>query len=62
MTVPKQSSLVSEVDGNNQISDLKDQVLKLKGLLRFTWSGKEDDLSNQIGKMYIGVQYTCVGL
>ena len=51
VTVPKQSSLVSEMDGNNQISDLKDQVLKLKGLLRFTWNGKEDDLPNQIGKL-----------
>ena len=58
MAVPKQSSFVSEMDGNNQISDLKDQVLKLKGLLRFTWSSKEDDLPNQIGKRYIGA-YVC---
>eukprot|EP00112_Aurelia_sp_Birch-Aquarium-sp1_P024559 Seg782.20 transcript_id=Seg782.20/GoldUCD/mRNA.D3Y31 product="GRIP and coiled-coil domain-containing protein 1" protein_id=Seg782.20/GoldUCD/D3Y31 len=48
VTLPKQSSLASEMDGNNQISDLKDQVLKLKGLLRFTWNGKEDDLPNQL--------------
>ena len=32
--------LYDEFSSSNQITDLKEQVLKLKGLLRLTWNDK----------------------
>ena len=40
---------IEELDRNNQISDMKEQILKLKGLLKLAWNSK-DVCNDNIGK------------